>query len=462
MFAYNLNAYRFFPLLLSVVWSLAACLPGGPDNPDATPDDLPPGLRFAQSALDWSVPDSPGIDQGFATLAGSSWLTIDLEGDGKIELVWTHDPATGVVWGGTANPHWKVFRSSAQGFSTNSEDWNLPDSPGLSDGFNSLAGASWACMDINGDKRLDLLWTQDPNSGRVWGGSGNPHWKIYRGVSGGFGEEQDWSLPDSSALQDGFHAVAGASWACMDLDGDRKVDLVWCHDPASGNVWGGASNPHWKVFAHQYDGFALESSDWSLPDSPGLSTGFNQVAGAGWALVDLVGRPRVDLVWTEDPATHKIWGGSALAHWKVYSNDHDGFANDAVEFSVPDSVGISNSYNSVGGASWFLMDLRGLGRVQFVQSNNPTDGDVLGGTVSPHWNIYEALNTGFAQNAYAWSIPDSPGISSGFNAPAGAYWSIADVNDDQRLDLLWTGDTQGRVWGGRAQPHWQVFYNEHE
>jgi hypothetical protein len=39
------------------------------------------------------------------------WSTFDVNGDGKVDLVQTMDPATSNVWGGDASAYWKIFLS---------------------------------------------------------------------------------------------------------------------------------------------------------------------------------------------------------------------------------------------------------------------------------------------------------------------------------------------------------------
>jgi hypothetical protein len=69
--------------------------------------DGPPSTHFASSPLTWSVP-SEGGEYGFYQVAGSHWATLDIDADGRLDLVHTSDGNP--VWGGDANAHWKVYR----------------------------------------------------------------------------------------------------------------------------------------------------------------------------------------------------------------------------------------------------------------------------------------------------------------------------------------------------------------
>lgn len=62
---------------------------------------------FTTAATSWPVP-SAGTSQGFATVAGNGWTTLDLDGDGHVDLVDTMDPTTNAVWGG-ATGAWHTY-----------------------------------------------------------------------------------------------------------------------------------------------------------------------------------------------------------------------------------------------------------------------------------------------------------------------------------------------------------------
>jgi hypothetical protein len=77
--------------------------------------------QFAATPGIWSVPGSrfSPTDQYYPN-AGLMWTTMDLTGDGYLDLVSTStnpSPNVNEVYGsGTASPHWIVYRGSAAGF----------------------------------------------------------------------------------------------------------------------------------------------------------------------------------------------------------------------------------------------------------------------------------------------------------------------------------------------------------
>lgn len=139
-----------------------------------------PGTAFADEPLNWSVPS--GV---FTSTSGggnpSSHTTLDLNGDGLADLVSTHD-AEYEVFGGNANPHWRVHFNTGDGFADEASEWSLPSTT-----FRSTFGggnpSSHATMDLDGDGRPDLVNTHDAEY-EVFGDAADPHWRMSRNVAG--------------------------------------------------------------------------------------------------------------------------------------------------------------------------------------------------------------------------------------------------------------------------------------
>jgi hypothetical protein len=82
------------------------------------------GSGFVKTSVNYPVPAS-GTADGFATITAADgnkqWTLVDIDGDARLDLVQTADPATGDVWGlgptrrgpgskDDPKPHWKVYR----------------------------------------------------------------------------------------------------------------------------------------------------------------------------------------------------------------------------------------------------------------------------------------------------------------------------------------------------------------
>lgn len=66
-------------------------------------------------AKPWRVPDS-GLPEGFYATSSQGdlglWTTLDLDGDGQVELIQTADPSTGNVWRSSGGePYWRIYRA---------------------------------------------------------------------------------------------------------------------------------------------------------------------------------------------------------------------------------------------------------------------------------------------------------------------------------------------------------------
>ena len=218
----------------------------------------------------WTVPDS-GLNDGFFTLTwarGQRWFTVmDLDGDGRSDLVQTADPARdgGHVWSDQTGAYWKVWLGQAQGFAPTHRRWPVPAS-GLSDGFFfthwTMGERSFSTLDMNGDGRVDMVQTADPQraGGYVHTDENGAFWRVWLNDGNRFSEHgQRWSVPDSG-LADGFftpwYQQGERGFATMDLTGDGLPDLIQTADNArpGGHIWRDASGPFWKVWVGSPNG----------------------------------------------------------------------------------------------------------------------------------------------------------------------------------------------------------------
>ena len=88
--------------------------------------------------------------------------------------------------------------------------WTVPLGGFAGAGFNNVSSGRWATMDLDGDRKPDLVVPSDPSdsSSRVWGFDKAPYWKVYKSGSGGFAEESTWTVPAGGFAGAGFNNVA--------------------------------------------------------------------------------------------------------------------------------------------------------------------------------------------------------------------------------------------------------------
>jgi hypothetical protein len=161
---------------------------GGPGSGDPGADGGKPRKvcsRFAGTASSWAVPDA-SFNRVNATYG--QWLTMDLDGDGKVDLVRAEDPKVdGKPFGAAAGkPYWQMFKGGEGGFAKAATEWSVPDV--LFSRVNATYG-QWLTMDLDHDGKVDLVRANDPdNDGKAYGAAaGKPHWQAFKGGEGGFG-----------------------------------------------------------------------------------------------------------------------------------------------------------------------------------------------------------------------------------------------------------------------------------
>jgi hypothetical protein len=263
-------------------------------TPDTSPTDSDTELQqaatgFSDDAVHWQVPDS-GNEDGFFSLTwaySTRWFaTIDINGDGRLDLVQTGDAqrSNGFVWRDLAGPYWKVWLGGNHGFESEHVRWTVPES-GLDDGFFFTSwndGKRWFSLrDLDGDGHVDLIQSADSDrdGGHVWQDELSAYWKVWRGRTGGFDPDPiTWRVPDSG-LADGFFALHwsnGTRWfATLDVNGDGRPDLLQTADEAreGGHVFRDEDGSYWKVWLNTGERFAATEQRWAVPES-GLSDGF--------------------------------------------------------------------------------------------------------------------------------------------------------------------------------------------
>ncbi|MBX3191535.1 MAG: VCBS repeat-containing protein [Labilithrix sp.] len=312
------------------------------------------GSGFSPTAKLWPVSnlgDETARHPHF--IADSQWAVVDMNGDGKPDLVSSGryvsngSGASPRVWGdATASPHWKVFLNTGSGFASSATLWPVRNIGEGADRFPSLiADSQWALIDVDGDRKPDFVSSGryvsngSGASPRVWGdGTASPHWKVFLNTGSGFASNvTTWSVGDLGETAPRFpETIGGSQWSVVDIDGDKKPDLVSSGryvsngSGASPRVWGdGSASPHWKVFLNTGSGFATSPKSWPVRDV-GAENGARYpetIASTQFALLDIDGDRKPDLVSSGryvsngSGASPRVWGdGTASPFWKVYLN----------------------------------------------------------------------------------------------------------------------------------------------
>ncbi|MBL0013452.1 MAG: T9SS type A sorting domain-containing protein [Flavobacterium sp.] len=518
---------------------------------------------FAPDFLTWTVPiggkqTSVG-NWGFNAIGGSAstssilnsqtWSLLDLNGDGKSDLVVTgQNNANGydTVFSPSSVPYWKVYLNTDSGFSTTAINWTVPvggKQTSLGNwGFNAIGGSAstssilnnqtWSLVDLNGDGKPDLVVTGQNNANgydTVFSPSSVPYWKVYLNTDSGFSTTAiNWIVPvggkQTSVGNWGFNAIGGSAstssilnsqtWSLLDLNGDRKPDLVVTgQNDANGydTVFSPSSVPYWKVYLNTDSGFSTTAINWIVPVGGKQTTvgnwGFNDIAGSAstssilnsqtWSLVDLNGDGQLDLVVTGQNNANgydTVFSPSSVPYWKIYFNTGSGFSTTATNWIVPvggKQTSLGNwGFNAIGGSAstssilnsqtWSLVDLNGDGKSDLVVTgqNNANGYDTVFSPSSvPYWKVYSNTGSQFSTTATNWIVPVGGKQTSlgnwGFNDIGGSAstspilnnqtWSVVDLNSDGQLDLVVTAqnnaDGYDTVFSPSSVPYWKVYLN---
>ncbi len=440
-----------------------SALDSGVDSGDSAADSDTASTGCVQKGVDdaaeaWDLPTGFPTDT-FASTAdldyatAPSWGLLDLDGNGRRDVVMTRDDASGVSGLGTTV--WSTYSNTGSKFRVSAESWTLPG--GFADltfqtpaDLDLAATPTWGLADLTGDGLTDLVVTRDDNSG-VDGLSGSL-WLLYRNTGSGFsGSPTSWSLPAgydrltfSSVYDD---SSADPAWTLTDLDADGKLDFVITHDDNAGVSGLGSST--WMVFLNSGSGFATTGTPWDLP--PGYSDGTFATAydassaDPAWGLADLDGNGRTDVVVTQDASA----GAVGNKKWLYYSNTGAKFRSESTEWALP--VGLPDgTFTTLADAStdspnWSLADLDRDGKLDIVVTRNDAAGIPELGT--SRWQLFTNEGAGFAADNTAWPLPAGfPELSFPTlydSADADLGWTLTDIDGDNYLDLLVTHNANG-------------------
>ena len=378
------------------------------------------GTHFASTATRWPLPTDPSFPQSFNLVDGDYYVTMDLNGDGKPDLVVTEAASA-------KNPQWNVYLNTGSGFATSATDWALPTNTAFPDSFNLVNGNYYATTDLNGDGKPDLVVTEAASKQ-------NQQWSVYVNTGTSFAAgPDDWPLPTDPSFPDSFNLVDGAYYTTMDMNGDGKPDLV-VTEAAS------ALNPQWNVYLNTGGGFAQSATAWALPTDPAFPDSFNLTDGNYYMTMNLNGDKRPDLIVTQAASAKN-------PAWNVYLNTGTGFAKTATAWPLPTDPSFPNSFNLVDGDYYATMDLNGDGKPDLVVTEAASKQN-------PLWNVYLNTGSGFASSAAAWALPTDPSFPQSFNLVDGNYYLTMDLNGDGRPDLVVSEAASA------TNADWNVYLNE--
>ncbi len=347
------------------------------------------GDGFAESASAWSFPAGFPADtfESFGGTSQVSWALMDLQGDGRSDLVVSRWDATSIDGLGTTK--WLVYDNQGDGFAETARAWTFP--AGFpTDTFESFGGTSqvgWALMDLQGDGLSDLVVSRWDAAAIE--GLGTTKWLVFDNHGSGFAETASaWTFP-SDFPTDTFEAFGGTSqvsWTLMDLEDQGAPDLFvsrW-----DGTAIDGLGTTKWLLFDNNGSGFAETASAWTMPADFPSSTfeAFGGSSTVSWSLLDLEGDGLSDLAVSR-------WDGTAIdglgtTKWLLLDNNGSGFSDSGSAWFFPDEFPLETfeAFGASSHVSWSLLDLQGEGLSDLVVSR--WDGTTIDGLGSTQWLVF--------------------------------------------------------------------------
>ncbi len=475
---------------------LGAVNPGVAEQPgngiDDDCDPTTPPLGFSTTPATWALPaggsDGSGepwdwtFGSNFCNPDEASWATLDMTGDGALDLVSTEQCDTD----GIGQDKWRVYPGTASGFSSTPVDFELPlrwDVFGEDAYFEGIADeeicgpgrlSSYTTFDIDGDRLPDLVEYGDCGRGEL----GGPYWRVYRNTGQTFDTTPiEWALPpryasgfgnplrDEEGLSDRGDCFAGSesgAYATFDINGDGRPDLVDMYDCGQTDL----GTARWQVYLGTGTGFSATATDWTLPARwPGPNTpwvdvldspvcGFGADDRSRYRMYDMNGDGQPDLVETYACAT----GGVGFDTWTVYLGTTGGFETTPTPWPLPERSQFSSISQWSGVGDWgcgvdrwsdyHVFDLDGDGPVDLVE----TYACGSRGMGTEHWRIFRGSPSGFATDYLEWALPErwtEPGEPSSWRqldrdfASCGTVgdqsaYALTDIDGNGRLDLVET------------------------
>lgn len=338
---------------------------------------------FAAAPSSYTLP-APRCGASFDALGKSGsvgYAMLDLTHDGRSDLVVFRDGCDASV----GKDHWDVYPGGDGGFAPAPTRYALP-APRCNtklDALGKTGALGYTLSDLSGDGRVDLVVHRDDCDEAV----GRDRWDLYAGGSDGFAASPaSYALP-AARCKTKFDALGGfgaVRFALLDLDGDRRSDLV-VYDDACDEAVGGK---RWDLYAAGATGFAAAPTPFALPAAR-CGSRFDALAkndALGFGLLDLSCDRRPELVVHEDMCDESVGG----ARWDVYPGEASGFSAAPQSFALPAARcrarfdKLASGYGELG----FALLTLGVdtGRPSLVVHKDACDAAV-GKT---HWDIYEA------------------------------------------------------------------------
>ena len=425
------------------------------------------GQGFTSPALQWNIPAI--LDTSEYQVSYSIHQVIDMNGDGKLDLVDSENEATE----GTADvflngnqKFWKVYLNTGSGFSATAAQWNIPAI--LDSNEFQISQSIHQVIDMNGDGKPDLIDSENEateGTCDVFYNGNQKYWKVYLNTGSGFSATAtQWNIPavlDSTDCQ-----IFTTIHQLIDMNGDGKPDMVDSENEATEgtcDLFFNGSQKYWKVYLNTGFGFDPTAMQWNMPAV--LDTTECQIAVTIHQLIDMNGDGKPDLVDSENEATEgtcDVFFSGNQKYWKVYLNTGSGFTATASQWNMP--AVLDTTECQISTTIHQVIDMNGDRKADLVDSENEaTEGtcDVFFNGNQKYWKVYMNTGSGFNATAIQWNMPVV--LDSNECQISQSVHQVIDFDGDRNLDLI---DSENEATEGTAdvfyngnQKYWKVYLN---
>jgi len=401
---------------------------------------LSSGSGFTPTAIQWNIPATLDSYEEFVNY--NNHVVIDMNGDGKPDLVDSEDEATSgaqVFFNGNQK-YWKVYLNTGTGFSATPIQWNLP---AVLDTYEEQVNYTLhAVIDMNGDGKPDLVDSENhatENVSDVFYNGSQKYWKVYLSTGSGFTPTAiQWNIPATLDSYEEF--VNYDNHVVIDMNGDGKPDLVDSEDEATSGaqLFFNGNQKYWKVYLNTGSGFSPTSIQWNMPAT--LDTYEEEVSYTLHAVIDMNGDHKPDLVDSEDEVAtgSQVFLNGNQKHWKVYLNNGSGFTATALQWNIPQTLDTYEEF--VNYNNHVVIDMNGDGNPDLIDSENEaTSGaDVFFNGGQKYWKVY--LNS--SPNLDAEAFGPQPGRLALYPNPAS---DVLEVSSDSKIDRIELYNVMGQM-----------------
>jgi hypothetical protein len=196
----------------------------------------------------------------------------------------------------------------------------------------------------------------------------------------------------------------------------------------------------WLLWQGTPDGWTERPRRWSIPFD--LRPVGSPLSSDLYALADLTGDGRADFVVTRRGDSTPNDPLIGRAHWLVYENTGDGFADAPVQWRLPFSLQDGGDHSDLGTNAHTLLDLDGDARPDFVvfrDSELPERDPLIG---KAYWRVYPNTGEGFAAESMRYTLPYSLNENTDFRDLGTNGHSVLDLDGDRRPDFVVLNDDE--------------------